>query len=120
MATERRCHACTGPVREVWGGYGFIGSASHVYWWLVVTEAKPPVAIAANAWMCDACHIAGGIAPPLTPEEQAENARRWAEIEARRGDAPFWRGTLPSGRALTPNDLRGDPASPGAGRERTE
>lgn len=94
MATDRRCTACNGPVREVWGGYGFLGSPSHLYWWLIVAKAEPPVAIAANAWMCDACRIAGGIAPPRTPEEQADDARRWAEIAACREDSPFWCGRV--------------------------
>ena len=104
------CPRCGGTVRKVWGGYGFIGNASMLYHWLTVTEAKEPVQIAANAWMCDACRMAGGIPPPLTPLEKADNERRWAEIEAHCGDTPFWRSTVPE-------PLRGDPASPGAGRD---
>lgn len=91
----RVCQHCKGQVREVYGGTGYIGPVGEtLYWYLHLAEAKEPVSLAPNAWMCDACHLAGTIPPPLTPEEERAFERRWAEIAATRDDAPFWRSTV--------------------------
>lgn len=87
----RTCPDCGGPVREVFSG-SMVGSSRMLYVFMLVIEARAPRQIAANAWMCDTCRIAGGIPPPATPLERAERERQMAEMV--RATVPFWRSSV--------------------------